>query len=1065
MRRSVATTVLCVTAAFVAAPFLAGCEDGPNQTYSPATGTLFNNGEPDASFDPPTSAYDAGYASVSRTAACTADIKRARWAKMLTENIVPPRNYAGVDMAGGDTWQGLTVEAAEQPPDSTTLEGGNCQGVAGGNTSCPSGLGNCGQIFWGDNGEVNFIYNLATHVVDQMDLTLGYTGQMKFTSRDGKNNYVLSVGLPPQKNGKTYLIPWNNSNCKADPTAPCYDEIITELFNAAMATFDGKGEAGIPWPVDSPSCAKDHNCLQYPNDGAGNTILGFRPLVVYFLGGQHAGTPQPVNSTPTQLYNFYTKLEPYSKAPETLKIDSVGPTASVAVGDGMPPKTCTIQIGQTYQNFLDNCINVWSSANSTLNTLDLNKVLGGRSHDYENIQFNVVGVNQNFSLTPDLSTYQIVQDTDLPKATDFSTDWYFDVRASASLANETAGANGLLGTGLVQREFVRLAQQDINQYLPVAQRHAIGDPKCVTQVPAAAGCTGLESIYVADGDPNGTPPGAAFADDPPGLQIEYTTGTPWGSNGCNVSVIEPGDPQACYADAAHGPAKGPFWDQALQQVTKVLGNGDILSLPPAVRDRRYFFRWFGIADVKYLKAYGAAMTAGTDPTKITPTIVANTTIDLESLFFDNSFANQFDKIEYIDRSVVVNPPPAGQEYLGVPMDYEYGTDVKAGNQRYTNWYRRLDREENALFKAYLRDPSKLPGQENSLNLTNMFGSPVLANAYPSLKCATEIWTAGKPSVAAAPDYATGGDCAGAAPPPLDANGNTVMDLNGQMALADPAHAAAYANPQPLLAQYPGVWGQTILTIGHSPIQINATDRLVEGAHANIPVFANVNAACAVKGYPTNVDPNCDPAMATAQNVLVPWQPDQPGSGFFIPNGADVTTVKLIQAGTLDFTGVLETYEVFYKPYVDQVQPQCASDTPCLAGYTCQSDNPSASTGTLSGQCIASDNSIKVAAIFASDFLGEIFVCQDPNSGDILHVRQYQSTFDILTWLADHPGNPANQVPSAQDACNIGVKYSAFDNYPDYIVSSGNGIVLNTNQGQGYGRIVDAELFDVNYLSQ
>ena len=1015
---------------------------------------LFNNGNNDASFDPPTSGFDGGYAGVSRTAACTADLKRARWAKMLTEDIVPPRLYAGVDMAGGDSWNGLTVEQAEQPPDPTTLAGGNCQGTAQGDGNCGSGNGNCGNIYWGDNQEVVFSYNLANHVVDQMELQLGYTGQMKFKSRDKSHSYVLQVGLPPQKDGANFLIPWSNSNCQGDPANPCYDEVITEMFNAAMATFDANGEAGIPWPTDSASCAKDHNCLQYPNDGTGNTIMGFRPLVVYFLGQEHAGTPQPVNSTPTLVYNFYTKLEPYSKAPETLKIDVDGPIATAKVGD--QSLTCNINIGQTYQDFLANCINVWSSANSTLNTLDLNKLQGGRSHDYENILFNVVGVNTNFSLTSHLGPFDVVQDTDLPQPTDFATDWYFDVRASANLYNEVNGYVGLLGTSLIQREFARLAQDDIDQYIPAGQRHKIGDPACIDQDPPAPGCTGLESIVFADGDPANN--GAPWPTDPPTAQIEYVTVLPWGAGGCNTSLVEPGDPEGCYNDLSHGPTKGPFWDQALQAVIQTMGHGDILALPAPIRDRRYFFRWFGIADVKYMKAFAAHDVA------TTPTDVADQPIDLESLFFDNNYLNQFDKIEYIDRSVVINPPPAGKEFQGVPLDYEYGTDVKAGNQRYTNFYRRLDREENALFKAYLRDTTNLPGQENSINLTNMFGSPVLASAYPSQKCATEIWKAGAPTVPA--DYASGGDCEGAAPPPLDPDGDTEMDLNGEMQKQDPAHASAYPNAKPLLDYYPGVWGSTIFSMGHSPVQVNQTDLLVEGAHVNVPIFANTYATCAVKGLPANVDPNCNPAQATPNNVLVPWIPDQPGDGFYIPNGSDVTTAKLIQAGTLDFTGVLETYLVYYKPYVDNVQGICASDNPCQPGFTCMlPDNSGPPQPDQAGVCAASDHSIKVAAIYASDFLGEVFVCQDPNTGDILHVRQYDSTYDILTWLAAHPGSPGDQVPSAQDACGIGVKYSAYDNYPDYISSSVNGIVLNTNQGQGFGRIVDAELFDVNYLTQ
>lgn len=1055
MRRSVATTVLFASVAVAAAGFLAGCEDGPNQTYSPATGTLFNNGQTDASVNPGTYPLDAGYAGTTALNVCTQDLERARWAKMLTEPIQPPRYFAGIDMAGGDNWAGITVEQATAKPDPTTLEGGNCQGNALGNGPCGSGNGNCGTIYWGNNQEVTFSYNLATHVVDQMELQLGYTGTMTFQDRAKAHTYVINIGLPPTKDGKTFLIHWDNSACKGDPNNPCADEDITELFNAAMNTY--AIQAGVPWPTDSKSCNTDHNCLELANDGSGDFIYGFRPLVIYFDGVQHSGLPQPVESTPTLIYNFYAKLEPYSKNPEVLKIDSAGPNASAQVGD--QNKTCTIQIGQTYSDFLANCVNVWQD--TKLNTLDTNKLLGGMQHDYENILFNVVGVNQNFSLTPDLGTYEVVQDYDpnkgcagvkdsCPNPTDISTDWFFDVRASANVANE--GPN-LIGTGLVEREFARLAENDINHI--TGGTHYIGDPACETP-PFAAGCTGLESMIMAGGLCDLTTGNCGlYPDDPPKLEQDYPY--PYGYN---ASVITPGGPYSAYADGAGQIAYGPFWDNSLQQVIHVLGKGNILGLPAELRDRRYFFRWFGIAEIKYLRAMGVCLntnTMDTCLTSITPTTVANQPIDMESLFFDNNYLDQFDKFEYIDRTVVQNPAPMGKDYLGVPMDFEYGTDVKSGNQRYQNWYRRLDREENAMFTALNVNKADLPGQENFLNLTNMFGSSVLASLSPTYECAAAHVTGGNydatdpnfPGTNPATDCAAVAAQTGAtlpSPSLLDANGNSLMDLNGQMAAEDPGHAQAYINAQQpahtLAYYYPAVWGNTIFSKGHSAIQAQQGDLLVEGMHTTIPNFANPWAATS-----NPKDPN-----ATPINVLVPWVPDQPGNGFILPY--DGTTDKVIQTSEMAFEGVLETYHLYYEPWKDIAKQSCANDNTCNTGFTCQR-----------GQCVASDNTIKVAAIGASDFLGELFVCQDPLTKDVLRVRMYASTYGVIEWLANHPGDPGAQIPSAQTSCNIIVRYSPYDNYPDEISSLANGVWMNSNQGQGYGRIVDAELFDINYENQ
>src|SRR5262249_31431609 len=153
---------------------LAGCEDGPNQTFSPAGADLANSGDASASFDPATGNFGANYGGVNRLNTCTADETRRATAKALAGDNSPPRKHPSLDMAGDDTWRGLTVEEATANP----AQGGNCLGTQLGLGPCPSGVGTsgCGGLFWGDNAEVAFFYNLQTHIVDQMDFTLGYTG-------------------------------------------------------------------------------------------------------------------------------------------------------------------------------------------------------------------------------------------------------------------------------------------------------------------------------------------------------------------------------------------------------------------------------------------------------------------------------------------------------------------------------------------------------------------------------------------------------------------------------------------------------------------------------------------------------------------------------------------------------------------------------------------------------------------------------------------------------------------------------------------------------------------------
>jgi hypothetical protein len=234
---------------------------------------------------------------------------------------------------------------------------------------------------------------------------------------------------------------------------------------------------------------------------------------------------------------------------------------------------------------------------------------------------------------------------------------------------------------------------------------------------------------------------------------------------------------------------------------------------------------------------------------------------------------------------------------------------------------------------------------------------------------------------------------------------------------------------------------------------SATSVALAAAQVYVPSFNDPWHACATAmtlGDSTACDPNAAGALDTSSKLsgLVPWLPNQPGVGFNIAvNGS---SSMFVQAAQLDFSGNLETYSVFYRPWQDPLQPSCAYQA-CESGYVCQNKT-----------CIAGDNSIEVMGIFASDVLGEVFPCMDPSTGDVLHVDQYDPTLNILQWLTDHPGNPFNATagaPSAQTACGMIVNYSPFDNYPNSVWSLINGVFMNSNQGQGFGRIVDVMLFN------
>lgn len=958
----------------VALGAVAGCEDGPSDNYQPA-GSQPNSGNGSWSDDAGTS-LDARYPGKSAQEICSADELAARWAKMVNEPIKPPRVYAGIDMAKTDLWEGITIEDAEHINCQATNLGGNGDGTA---TSC-----------WGDNCEVVFTYDTTTHIVVQMEMRLGYNGTVSATSKDGKDKYELGVGRI-SKNGTQFFINWkDDAQARKD---------ITELYNAVIATY-------APTVAQSDDCTADANCLYLPDAGDGTGIFGFRPLAIYFIVPDPLNLPKEQSSKPTTIYNFYTKTEPYSKAPLNLKIDAEGPTAHAMLGS-KKDKDCTIKLGQKWGDFISNCVKVADAPSD--NDTNFNKLIGGRIHDLQTWIFStgqfggVNGVNLDYT-TSNPDPFFFVKDADLPQNDDISSAFIFDTRASSTVLNDigtatVSGSAGLdnHGSGLVIYEFLKATQAEINKQLkladPSAITHELGDPACLAPDTAkAVNCTGLEGYLI---------PGPALSFATP-LEKTLFVGT---MSPYNTTLLRPGDPKAIICndvDAAHvfdpvaahaspsthlagnalypstdstgattwknhkAPSdcdSGPLWDFAFRRVNSVLGKGDVFNLPSELRDRRFFFQQFSYALVKYLKYAGAP----------TGTNWSDVKIDKEAFFFDNSFANQFDKVEYVERSFMDATHPN-------PLDFEYGTDVKTGNQRYSHFFGRLDREERAMYSVLADDKTKLPGQQNNLQITNLAGSPVLAGAYEEWKCAWDDTYANAVDAKGNPLH-----CLSSYPYPMDAAGNPVKDLNGD---------------HNKLWYYRGAWEPNVFHIGSQAITIDEEDIKILSAKITIPNYA---------------DPYDPTSTNTPTKLLIEYTPPRPDTGFALPISGQRD--KWITTGQLEFFGVTESMTVDYVPVTDDKGVKHA----------------------------------QIVAIETRDFLGEVFLCQDPKTGDILSARMYSSGSVILDWLDAHPGS--------RDACGIIVRNSPFNNYPDFITSTVNGVKLNMTQGTGFGRVDDVTIFD------
>jgi len=205
--------------------------------------------------------------------------------------------------------------------------------------------------------------------------------------------------------------------------------------------------------------------------------LRLPPLVVYVQG--NSGVPQPALSTPTQFYNFFSKAEPYSNLPQTVKIDADGPNAKGHPSGAQDAGAVCIQhIGQKFGDLLASCVRV--SGKPAIDDVNEAKIENGLTHDQEHWTANVLGINQNFTSSKVAADpTAVVLDTDTPQPGDFAEDYEFDLRARGALTNDA----NLQGSAMVTIEWGRLMLEDIAKQLsaqrgsPVAPKK-LGDPSC-----------------------------------------------------------------------------------------------------------------------------------------------------------------------------------------------------------------------------------------------------------------------------------------------------------------------------------------------------------------------------------------------------------------------------------------------------------------------------------------------------------------------------------------------------------------------------------------------------------
>ncbi len=966
-----ALTALLCTLGLGALP---ACEDGPTQTFKAASsgaGQLWNDGAtPIPTENSPTQGFQSDFAGgTNKQEICTGEQRKARWAKMVTEPIIPPTQAAGIDGVGGPSWAGLTVEAAEQI---------NCQSTSDGDLFGDGTLVNQ----WGDNGEVWVKYDITNHnKIQWITVNIGYEGTMDFKSRDGKDTFQIHLGTQITKNGKKYELNWQ------DDTQ--FGLQATELADALFATFAPELPAET---VGTNSCIASGHCTQTKFSDVG--ALRIYPLGLHIWVSSPLAA-QPTPSIPNRIDLRLPRVMPYTLGAPLLKLDADGPTTII---DKLGPdgkKVCDLKLGMVWSDFLGNCVK--TTGDAAKDQITYNKLTGNITHDAELFLFDTSGVDLNFKSTT-LQPYGVVLDAARPVDPDPAVEVTFDANTLGHFKNDWSDdglTQDLHGSGAVYYEYARLVQEGINKALkaqnPAATTHGLGDAACLwpdspnngydpaTFVPDA-NCTGFEG-FVTAAPPSGSP----TPTDADRVRLGPNAALVIGSLG-----MKPGKPVVAFCMDATGDLntgynycgggdpygmQGAMWDTSFQRVKMMLGHGKVENLPPEIRDRRFFFKQYVIALLKYLTV------ATQNPVPDLSTVP----IDVDDLFFDAQGAGQYEFADYVDRRFVTATQP--------PTDFVVTADILNGTLFSYEFTRFFYRDEKAIYQVMRTNQGDPLGKENLVALTNLFGSPVLAAAYSDHPNRTAYQCG-------AADWKT-----------LAEFTQIQKDCEGQLPPLDPTYVPDPTNPTappviplretsvPILARYPAAFAGhgTPFTLGSANLHLVQTFPAYQAAHVQVPRFT---------------DPY-DPTSGVAEmlDVLVePWVPKQPSVGWLWPVDAQVD--KLVEAHNADFSGITTSANISYQ--------------------------------------LADSGTMTVQAVETANFLGDVFLCQDPATGDLLRTRMYGSVQTMMDWIDNHPG--------VYDACGLLVRYSPYNNFPDYVISRTNGVIVSVTQGGGYGRVVDAVLY-------
>lgn len=312
MRRTLLGGLVCLL-------LLPGC-DQPDEVYKklpkdydPNEANGMNSaahevaGEKSWDYDNDGDTDDQGFESVEICVDEKVD-EKIRW--MAKQPIIPMVGAGGLDMTGGETWAGLTIDQAQS---KEML----CQGTYVGD----------GYAYWGPQAELVAFFDTETRLIDAMMIRPGYEGDLI------AGDFVLNLNEKPIMKG---TVPLNAQDGKErDPRNP---DNMRALDRALISTF----RPGLSNPEDI-DCVESGSC--YVMNFGTVQVLVFMSVGMYIS----------IEPFQFKVAQFEMSLKrPFKIGLGELQADGADLTVLGNQAAGIP--SCRVQKGTTWKHVKDNCL-------------------------------------------------------------------------------------------------------------------------------------------------------------------------------------------------------------------------------------------------------------------------------------------------------------------------------------------------------------------------------------------------------------------------------------------------------------------------------------------------------------------------------------------------------------------------------------------------------------------------------------------------------------------------------------------------------------------------------------